>query len=106
MQGVPGTDSRGKSGIVHVESLESSRFSLDESVDLMMQAEEMEEVNVNGSVSFSKGTTKLEKASFSLEKIALTEEEEVQEVEAGFRVILRLHLEREGLLTEYPYRGL
>lgn len=89
----------GHSGIIHVEAVNSSRFSLDESVDLMMQAEEMEERTIDGFVSFAEDTKQIESASFSLDKIVGVDEDDDKEdggLDAG--VILELKMKEETYL--------
>lgn len=81
----------GKSGVIHVDAVGNSRYSLDESVDLMMQAEEMEERDVNGFIAFDEDTGKLESASFSLDKIAAVDEmEEDEDADAGVTMELKI----------------
>ena len=81
----------GKSGVITLTPSATVAASLDESVDLMMQAEEMEERDVNGFIAFDEDTGKLESASFSLDKIAAVDEmEEDEDADAGVTMELKI----------------
>ena len=89
----------GKSGVIHVDAASNSRFSLDESVDLMMQAEEMEERDVEGFIAIDEEMGKLQSASFSLDKIVGVEEmEEEGDADADAGVTMELKIKDETYL--------